>query len=313
MILGLGFFFIIVAALFLYLLHNLQVDTNRQTRAEPTTMQRMVDRIQGNEATNVNQAAMPLEEQRRLVERNRQMVAQGVFLGSWVLLLLSLAFVAVYMYFIIKYYFFGWWVWADTKDKPCDAPLSTWLLLVLISAFFRVLSGGEANPAAALVWLVFDAGLFVMGIIWINSATTCRTSNPELYWFDHDFLVFIIVRSVVAVVVIFISVSILVFAIENGWLEGTANAATPDVIEKIPVVDAAAAKAAGAAECCICCNAFDDTEEIKMTGCNHCFHTECLGKWLKNARTCPLCRLDLQETIDAQQAAAGDGVPKASA
>eukprot|EP00927_Polykrikos_kofoidii_P075148 TRINITY_DN7121_c0_g1_i1.p1 TRINITY_DN7121_c0_g1~~TRINITY_DN7121_c0_g1_i1.p1 ORF type:complete len:444 (-),score=44.16 TRINITY_DN7121_c0_g1_i1:29-1360(-) len=52
-------------------------------------------------------------------------------------------------------------------------------------------------------------------------------------------------------------------------------------------------------ECCICSGDFDaDGGEIRITRCQHVFHTECLGAWLHRSLSCPLCREDL--TIGAQ-------------
>merc|ERR1719146_603485 len=46
-------------------------------------------------------------------------------------------------------------------------------------------------------------------------------------------------------------------------------------------------------ECCCCCENFNAERTIVRTPCEHYYHLECLGEWLKLAKTCPICRCDL--------------------
>jgi len=50
-------------------------------------------------------------------------------------------------------------------------------------------------------------------------------------------------------------------------------------------------------ECAICLGAWEPSDRIKLTPCQHAFHEECLASWLTVARTCALCRQDLVEAI----------------
>lgn len=48
-------------------------------------------------------------------------------------------------------------------------------------------------------------------------------------------------------------------------------------------------------ECCICLGIFDDGDKVKMLPqCHHCFHSECVDKWLTTQPNCPLCRGSLR-------------------
>jgi len=49
-------------------------------------------------------------------------------------------------------------------------------------------------------------------------------------------------------------------------------------------------------ECAICLGTWDEDNVIKVTPCGHAFHSECLGGWFRNARTCALCRHDCTST-----------------
>lgn len=42
--------------------------------------------------------------------------------------------------------------------------------------------------------------------------------------------------------------------------------------------------------CSICFDDFSNDDKISITECNHSYHTNCIEKWIKNKRTCPICR-----------------------
>jgi len=47
--------------------------------------------------------------------------------------------------------------------------------------------------------------------------------------------------------------------------------------------------------CSVCIDNFDTTERdvVKLKNCYHIFHKECIDKWIKINRTCPICRKDV--------------------
>ena len=47
-------------------------------------------------------------------------------------------------------------------------------------------------------------------------------------------------------------------------------------------------------ECPICCCSMNNNN-VHKTSCNHCFHKDCLNKWLENNDNCPICRKQLKE------------------
>ena len=55
-------------------------------------------------------------------------------------------------------------------------------------------------------------------------------------------------------------------------------------------------------ECCICMEHFSSKDVIVATECNHVFHKQCCREWLQQARTCPVCRIDIPAALDNAQA-----------
>ncbi|KAL9434440.1 hypothetical protein AB3S75_029142 [Citrus x aurantiifolia] len=42
--------------------------------------------------------------------------------------------------------------------------------------------------------------------------------------------------------------------------------------------------------CAICLEEFSVGSEACCVGCSHMYHDNCIGRWLKNNNSCPLCR-----------------------
>lgn len=51
-------------------------------------------------------------------------------------------------------------------------------------------------------------------------------------------------------------------------------------------------------ECYICLEEYKNTDELCILPCHHCYHTECIKKWLteKNNK-CPVCKKEVAEGI----------------
>ncbi|CAH9077244.1 unnamed protein product [Cuscuta epithymum] len=59
------------------------------------------------------------------------------------------------------------------------------------------------------------------------------------------------------------------------------------------VIFSSAAEGGGASpeECTICLSEFVEGERLRvLEKCKHCFHIECIQKWLKTHSSCPTCR-----------------------
>jgi len=212
------------------------------------------------------------------------------------------------------FYFIGWWVWWHYGDSaPCDQPLGFWLLLQLIVATSATLSSvcphGLRIILRFLPWVTLS-----LGIYWVFLSKTCAKTNPELHNFVKLYIIFLAVTYIAWVTLTVVLVSLLIYAAMNGWLGPTAGA-NPETIGKIetwkydPGVFCDPGNPADGRpphECCVCSEAYSAEVPMKKTPCNHYFHTECLEKWLKVARTCPLCRMDLEEAVDDPESQVAD-------
>ena len=75
----------------------------------------------------------------------------------------------------------------------------------------------------------------------------------------------------------------------QGSAPGPASAAAIAALPKKPA-DKTMMGSDGKAECSVCMDAVDIGDEVTVLPCNHWFHGECVGAWLKEHDTCPHCR-----------------------
>jgi hypothetical protein len=45
--------------------------------------------------------------------------------------------------------------------------------------------------------------------------------------------------------------------------------------------------------CVVCMQDFEQNDELRVLPCSHEFHTQCVDRWLKVKKDCPLCRRDI--------------------
>jgi hypothetical protein len=107
--------------------------------------------------------------------------------------------------------------------------------------------------------------------------------------------------------------AIVIYGMWHGWFDEL-NGASPDTIKNVETVAYDPALFAlpdqpddgkPAPECCICTETFEEHKEIKRTTCQHYFHEECLGKWLRVSTTCPLCRNNLEKSVSGDSSPSG--------
>lgn len=80
----------------------------------------------------------------------------------------------------------------------------------------------------------------------------------------------------------------------------SANAAPTATIDQMQEVSFENFRQEYPKECCICMGEFSQGDRIVLTECDHVFHRQCCKEWLKQARTCPICRLDIPSSLNME-------------
>lgn len=297
---------------------ELRAERQPPVRRQSTIIDSMTSQLVGDdEATAQPTESQPLlsnqpgtrEGNREQYRRNQTSVARqlleryacplcccGIIFLSWS--------IAAFVFYLI-----GWWVWfhhgRPGASESCDQPLSSWLLLQLVVATCATLSSACPHGLRTIMrfipWVTLS-----LGVYWLLLSKTCAKTNPELYNFVRLYIIFLTVTYLAWVTLTVVLVSLLIYAAMNGWL-GPTSGANPETITKIesfkydPSIFCDPNNPTDGRpppECCVCSESYSEDTPMKRTPCNHYFHTECLEKWLKVARTCPLCRLDLEEAVE---------------
>jgi len=48
-------------------------------------------------------------------------------------------------------------------------------------------------------------------------------------------------------------------------------------------------------ECSVCMDSFEQGSQLRRLNCLHCFHRECIDKWLISSKLCPNCKCDITQ------------------
>lgn len=259
------------------------------------------------------------EDERWRFEQAQRQVVGDVALSSdgsfaqflkLIVLLFFLGAVTLSLYI----YFRTLWIIMFHLDRPCDQPLGPWLVgWIVFPTLQRLIDPPPSFRAEHhesgyrhLRKVVFHCSWFLIGFTWMTHCKTCQQTNPELYdWVHFVVHVYVVVVVYIVLAPILIALALLLALrlfqtlIDYGWISNP-KAASLDTVENLEVVpydasvfsdDPEDARPSG--ECCCCTEAFGPDKPIVRTSCGHYYHKVCLGEWLRLARTCPLCRCDL--------------------
>lgn len=76
-----------------------------------------------------------------------------------------------------------------------------------------------------------------------------------------------------------------------------ARGLSKDVIDSIPNFRySASSRDSSNGNCVVCMSDYVNREKLRRLPCNHDFHAKCIDRWLKNNRTCPVCREEVVES-----------------
>lgn len=273
------------------------------------------------ESDPLNPTPAARQRNRQYFQQHSRSVAQTALFRHFACSLCLLAIIMLVIFGVgIYFYIRGWIVYTQHGGKPCDQPLAIWLILQLLMPLLTIFGGRGVFGQLLRIVPLF---LAILGFIWLTHAKTCPETNPELYWFVRAYLIFIAAVWLFWFTLTVVVASVFIYGMTHGWFE-TNEGASADTVDKIETVEYdpelfADPKVPGDSrpdgECCCCMENFSKEKEIKRTKCLHYFHTDCLRKWLKNAKSCPLCRSDLEASVndqgeDIESGGAGGGEKK---
>lgn len=76
-----------------------------------------------------------------------------------------------------------------------------------------------------------------------------------------------------------------------------ARGLSKEVIDSIPSFRySASSRDSSNGNCVVCMSDYINREKLRRLPCNHDFHAKCIDRWLKNNRTCPVCREEVLES-----------------
>lgn len=247
-------------------------------------------------------------------EQNRRAAAHVLMRGSVCFLCLLTLLAVTWIVLSVVFYVSGWVTWLYYGEGSCDQPLSSWLLVSLVLPVINSSMNRRIHHESVQVlgWILSFA-LVVVGIVWLSQTHTCQKTDPKLYYFVKAYVIYLGVTWLMLLTIPIVAVILIIIGMNSGWFE-LQTAADPETIKKIETIafdqelfakDGEVDTNKYPFECCVCTEPFSAEMPIKSTPCRHCFHEECLGKWLKVSTTCPLCRVDLEEAVSAVDEEAG--------
>lgn len=214
-------------------------------------------------------------------------------------------------------------------DKSCDVPLKVYYWLVTLQLIMDVFrsdimrflfrwdaSTNQPVPCPVIAYnvgyLAYALLVLRMGIqsVFIDDESTCRRTAPELYQSSTAFVSLSIAAwstIILGYLIPFCVVATLLTV--NGYTPSSdlprdgssipftlfpvSMGAPPTCVDELPIVMLEDFPAHYPMECCICMENFTGTDVIVETGCQHVFHKQCCRHWLRQSRTCPICRTDV--------------------
>ncbi|KAL4429019.1 hypothetical protein ABPG77_006058 [Micractinium sp. CCAP 211/92] len=94
--------------------------------------------------------------------------------------------------------------------------------------------------------------------------------------------------------------------------------ASGDCLEKGELVEALLASGnSSASTCSVCCEDYEPGDVLRLLGCGHRFHLECIDRWLLSSTdysrppACPMCNAELEKPAAQGSRVAGSGATRA--
>eukprot|EP00931_Biecheleriopsis_adriatica_P057601 TRINITY_DN34189_c0_g1_i1.p1 TRINITY_DN34189_c0_g1~~TRINITY_DN34189_c0_g1_i1.p1 ORF type:complete len:313 (-),score=46.46 TRINITY_DN34189_c0_g1_i1:74-1012(-) len=206
--------------------------------------------------------------------------------------------------------------------RLCNRPLRCWLLMhcllqllqapVRLVFFYRLREvqrlNGEIQECVrqltqAPAWRTSKAvsiasyAWFVLGVVWLLNSSYCEPC-PGLY----RLALTVVISSFAKLLV-----TLLVFhrcfpARGEGTQPPKPKGATQELIDALPLImfeeeasgSSSPGRCRGDTSCAVCICDFEGGEMLRQLPCSHMFHRQCIDRWLRRNKVCPLCLRDVE-------------------
>jgi len=202
-------------------------------------------------------------------------------------------------------------------NKACDKPLRLWLTIfssrilftgpTRIYYYLQLRANRPINASIVQIEKMVKVCTFVwfvFGQAWVYSSSSCSSTANSLY-----------VYCLVLIVVIYVSMALPLLVLLGLCIclpcvlillrfmgDGQAGASEND-IQNLPVKRYDPSEMQDAegdrTTCVVCMQDFEEGEQLRVLPCSHEFHTQCVDRWLKVKKDCPLCRRDISSQPQA--------------
>lgn len=87
----------------------------------------------------------------------------------------------------------------------------------------------------------------------------------------------------------------------NEPVQQTRTGISQMTLSQLPVCEYVSSGTSGSEECQLCMGEYELGEMVMRLPCLHGAHEECMSKWLHRSPQCPVCKLDVEESIRSMQ------------
>eukprot|EP00928_Gymnodinium_smaydae_P048552 TRINITY_DN32473_c0_g1_i1.p1 TRINITY_DN32473_c0_g1~~TRINITY_DN32473_c0_g1_i1.p1 ORF type:complete len:370 (+),score=65.64 TRINITY_DN32473_c0_g1_i1:49-1158(+) len=296
-----------------------------QARAETQFLRRASSSLLGlgsqtTPAVGVARSPMQRQQARRLIQAHVDELLHsnmGALLAIFVavVLLVGLGGIGVYLFLHA-----AWASW--TFDHlPCDKPLKSYWWISASTAIvskaitsmlkaYRILDrcAGAGQSAGFLDNVHQGLCVYVqlLGMQWLWNSKTCSKTNPHVYESVECLIYFQLFYAWVLLMIIVIFTLGMRRLALSGYFSPEGRGC-PEAVEAMPVIDAASPELLDPedglpSDCVICSEELSQTDRVEervvvRTRCAHCYHKDCLKKWLSKHVSCPICRTNLSSIV----------------
>mmetsp|Transcript_36128 Transcript_36128/g.84657 ORF Transcript_36128/g.84657 Transcript_36128/m.84657 type:complete len:285 (-) Transcript_36128:106-960(-) len=155
----------------------------------------------------------------------------------------------------------------------------------------RQLTHSSAWKTSKIVSIV-TYGWFILGVVWLLNSNRCAPC-PGLYRLSLAVIFTAVARLLMTLIVFYHSFPPRLQAVQN---PPKPKGASQTIIDQMPLLEFSSEMQATEKElsCAVCLSDFIEGDVLRQLPCSHHFHKQCIDRWLKRNKVCPLCLQDIE-------------------